>query len=544
MTDKTPPAPPSADNCQEGTKPSFAFDNKNIVGGKYAPPPLCIGTVDYSTSDCAINDSKYLASLMAEQLNMAAGPVNIFPLLGVHSQGSTIDQTGSGFALSSGTPAGFDVLDAFNVNDAAWHSIQQGSDVVDAPAYIGYDFGTKKAWDLIVPAVDRERYFPSEPVRKKISTFKIIQGEDKASRASQVRVEASDDGVTWKRVDVVNIPDSDTMVVVKVNANAMYNKWRLIPTFFNGVAANSPWEVVELQLLEETQVSLENIEDFMLLENRDRAYCRTSTMLKCAYDLMDVQTELARFGINLPQTYIFTCSYAMMIMTLGRPVVVGDICEVPGEAQYDPNLRPVRKWVEVTDCAWSTDGYTPDWKPQLFKFYAQPILPSVEHRDILGVPGQVNATQTDSELLTDGLLQNQQAYEANEAIKQASADAVPQDGQDPADIMSGKPLIKPRSKYDGNDLYVEDALPPNGENYTTGDSLPDVSTIADGHYHRLTYTNVASSIRPPDKLVRWFAGIQRWRVVEVNTRFKPESNKRTMAKIMGSANSKPIDEIQ
>lgn len=543
MTNKIPPAP-SAENCVPSSKPSFAFDGtKNTVDGKYVLPDIKVGTLDYSTSECSTNDSAYMANLMAEQMNIGGGPVNIFPLLGVHNQGSTIDQTGSGYPLSSGTPGGFDVLNAFNVNDLSWSSVQQGSDVTTIPAYIGYDFGTKKAWDQIVPAPNtRERYFPGEPIRKKISTIKIKQGIDKNNRASQVRVEASDDGVVWKRIDVVNIPDTDMIVAIKIRANAIYNKWRIVPTFFNGVASNSQWEVVELQMLEETQISLENIEDFLLLENRDRAYCRTSIMMKCSYDLLDVQTELAKFGINIPQTYIFTCSFAMMIMTLGRPVVVGDIVEVPGEIQYDANLRPIRKWLEVTDASWSTDGYTPDWKPQLYRFFAQPILPSVEHKDILGMPGQVNATQSDTDYLLNGLLQNDQAQEANEFIKQESLDAVPQTGDDSADIMSGKPLIKKRGIYDGNDLYVEDAIPPDGKDYTNGDTLPAVNTISDGHYHRLTYTNVSASIRPPDKLVRWFANIQRWRVIETNTRFKPGSHKQTIAKFMDSANKKPLDD--
>lgn len=538
----TPPNPPSAENCQQGDKPTFAYDGApKTEDGKYEATEQCIGTVDYSTSECAKNDSKYISNLMAETLNMAAGPVNVFPLLGVHSQGSTLDQTGSGFPLSSGTPGGFNALDAFNVNDESWRSVQFGADVLEAPAYIGYDFGTKKAWDKI-PTSDqaRERYFKPEPIRKQISTIKIKQGSDRLNRASQVRVEASDDGILWKRVDVVNLPDTDMLVIIKVGSNAAYNKWRLIPIFFNGVAADYQWEVVELQLLEETQISLDNIEDFLLLENRDRAYCRTSILLKAQYDLLDVQTELAKFGINLPQTYIFTASFNAIVMALGRPVVVGDILELPGEIQYDQNLRPIRKWLEVTDCSWSTEGYTPDWKPQLFRFYAQPILPSVEHADILGIPGQVNEQETDSDFMSQ-LLQNDQAYKSSEAIKQEAADAVPQDGSDPQDVQSAKPLLGPRGGYDGKDLYVQDGIPPDGAPYTVGDALPPIADLVDGQYHRQTYTGVSSSIRPPDRLLRWYADIQRWRVVEVGKRSVPESHKKSIAEILRSPTKQNID---
>ena len=515
----------------------FAFDgvstNQNVKNGGYVPPAYCHGTLDYSTSPCAEKESNYIAGLMAESLQYAAGPVNVFPLLGIHNQGSTIDQPGDGYPISGGTPSGFNALDAFNVNLAAWRSVQTGAAVTAGAAYIGYDFGTKKAW--VATPNPTERYYPTAPVRRQIATVKIKQSTDPLMRSLQARVEASDDGVTWVRVAVINLPNTDQLVVVPVNSNAMYNKWRLVPTFFTGVAANNPWEVVELHLLEETQMTLDMIEDYTLLENRDRAYCRASTMIKCTYDMLDVQSELAKFGITLPQTYIFTCSFADMVRLLGRPVVVGDIVELPGEVQYDANLRAIRKWLEVTDTAWSTEGYTMNWRPNLYRFYAQPIHPSIEHKDILGVPGQVNQQQADSDFILN-VLQNDLAQKATESIMQVAADLTPQTGEDPQDIQSAMPLLGPKGGYDGTDMYAEDAIPPNGAPFTSGDTLPDPLGLGDGSYHRQTYTNVPSGIRPPDRLLQWSTTNQRWTVIEINTRVKPESHKKTISRIMGSAN--------
>lgn len=519
---------------QCNTAPTFAFTGPT---GPYVPPEYCKGTLDYSTTECADKESDYIAGLMAEALNIAAGPVNVFPLLGVHNQGSTLDQPGDGYPISSGTPAGYNLLDAFNVDTTVWQTTQSGAAVTSTPSFIGYNFGTKKAWEAIGPA--QERYFPKAPVRRQISTLKIKQSANPTMRAAQVRIEASDDGVSWHRVDVINLPNTASMATAPIRSNAAFNQWRIVPTFFSGVATNSPWEVMEVHLLESNQLSLETIEDFVLLENRDRAYCQTSTMLKCTYDLLDVQTELAKFGINLPQTYIFTLSFADMVVKLGRPVIVGDIVELPGETQYDHKLRPVRKWLEVTDCGWSTEGYTMNWKPNLFRFYAQPILPSVEHKDILGLPGQVNNMQSDADFLINGLLQNQEGYESTEAFRQASLDAVPQTGSDPANIQSGMPLIGKPGQYDGNDLYAEDAIPPNGAVYTSGDALPDPTLIDVGHYHRQTYALVDQAVRPPDRLLRWNGA--RWKVVEVNTRGTPESHKKTMSKLLGSMTRLDVD---
>src|ERR1017187_4336355 len=210
--------------------------NVNVQNGTYVAPNYCRGTFDLSTSDCAEVDSNYQASLMAESLSIAAGPVNVFPLLGVQNQGSTLDQPGDGFPISSGTPSGYNALNAFNVTSIGWQSIQTGSGVTSAPAFIGYDFGTKKAWELI--GAPQERYFPTMPVRHQISTLKIKQSSNSARRATQLRVECSDDGIEWKRVSVLTVPNTDQLVTLGINSNAGYNKWRIIPTFFTGVATN------------------------------------------------------------------------------------------------------------------------------------------------------------------------------------------------------------------------------------------------------------------------------------------------------------------
>lgn len=524
-------------DCDAAPNPQFAYDT---TPEKYVPPEVCItpDTVDYSTSECADSEADYIASLQAEALQMAAGPVNVFMMLGVHSQGSTVDQVNTtGYPLSSGAPSGYNALDAFNTNPGAWRSVQQGADVLSAPAYIGYAFGTKKAWEKIGPP--QERYVNPEPVRKQISSIKIKQGDVTENRATKARVEVSDDGITWKRLAIISLPDTSDLVTVGVPSNAMYNQWRLVPIFFNGVASNSQWEVDELHLLEATVTSIDNIQDFFLLENRDRSYCRQSKLIKAQYDLLDVQSELAKFGISLPQTYIFTCSFAVMVQTLGRPILVGDVLELPGEVQYDAFLNPVRKWLEVTDTSWATDGYAFNWKPQLFKFYAQPIMPSVEHRDLLGTPGKINDQMTDDDFLK-GVLQNDQAYKASEAILQKSKDDVPQTGGDGQNIRSGKALSQPAGSYDGRDPYVQDAIPPDGEVYTIGDALPAASDISSGHYHRQTYTNVPQSIRPPDRLLKWNGS--RWNVIEVNTRVKYESHKRSVSKILSSTDKVNLDD--
>lgn len=519
------------------TTPELDFAHPSPTG-PYTPPDQCIGTLDMSTSECADRDAEYIAQLQAEALNIAAGPVNVFPLLGLLDQGSTIDLTGSGWPISSGTPAGYNAQDAFNVNDDAWRSVQQGAEVLTAPAFIGYDFGTKKAWTKIGPP--QERYQPPEAVRKQVRSFKIRQGAEARNRVTQVKVEASDDGQAWKRIDIVNLPDTGNVETVFIKQSAMYRMWRLVPLMFGGVRDNTQWEVVELQLLDNNTLSIDDVQDPILLENRDRAYCRSSTFIKAQYDLLDVQTELAKFGINLPKTYTFTVSFAQLVQALGRPIIVGDLLELPGEVMYDQHLNPVRQWLEVTDTSWATDGYTFNWKPNLFKFYAQPVLPSIEHRTILGLPQQRTA-QTDDEFLSGNFQLNTQALDVLENVVQDSKDAVPQTGSDGQDLQSGLHYYGDPKLYDGQAIYEQDAIPPNGLPYTTGDRLPAPDEISDGAYHRQTYTYLEPSLRPPERLLRWNAERKRWIVVEINNRFKQESHKRTASRILGSSTKVDLD---
>ena len=528
-------------------KPTFSCDPTGKNDKPYVPPDLCIGTLSLSTGDCATTDSLFQEATIAEAINIAGGPINIFALLGVYNQGTTIDLTGDGYPLSSGTPAGYNVLDAFNVNDDSWKSIQQGIAVISTPAYLGYDFGTKQTKvpePAYTPGPDPQqtsnRYDPPAPISKQIRSIKLKQGDQPESRASQIRIEASNDGVNWIRVDVINLMNVPDLVTYGIKSSTEYRMWRLIPLMFNGIASNSSWEVVELQLLEESQLSLTDIQDKVLMENRDRAYSTVSTCMKAHYDLLDIQTELTRFGIDLPQQYVFTLSFAQMVKALGRPIVIGDIVEIPGETQYDTQLNPIRRWVEVTDTSWSTEGYTPNWKPVLFRFFAQPILPSMEHRDILGTTND-RIAQSDADFLSGQFQLNVQANESTDDIKQKALDAVPERGSDGLELASGQSMLGPKGESDQRDLYVEDGLPPDGMPYTEGPDFPPPGTSDDGAYHRIIYPD---NLKIPARLFQWSHVKNRWIFKEQDKRGTYESYRPTLSKLLKSTTNKNLtDEI-
>ena len=510
-------------------KPTFTC---SAPPSKYVLPEIETGTLDYSTTDCTKKESAYMESLMVESVNIAGGPLNIFPLLGIHNQGSVIDLTGAGYPLSSGTPANSNVLSAFSADPTLWTSQYTGLDVVTKPAWLGYCFGSRKN------AAGAERNNPPAPVRNLITTIELKQGPASINRARQLRVENSDDGVTWKTVDLVNVQDVPDLVTIAVKQSWAANYWRIVPTMFNGVSANVPWVVDQLRLLDQTQTSIDTIQDFLLMENRDRDYSTTSICMKAVYDLIDVQTELTKFGIDLPQQYIFTIPFASMIKQLGRPIVVGDIIELPAEVQYDHNLNAVQKFLEVSDTTWSNDGHTLDWRPKLFRVTASPLISSQENRSLIGNPSTIFTAGSLEDIFISQNVNTQPQTVTNNILADAST-AVPETGSDTGDVQSGTNMYGDPGSYDGRDQYVEDGIPPDNLPYTEGiqdNGFP--ANPKDGDYHRMNYK---SEFGIPPRLYQFNARKGRWVFMEADRRGKYSSFKPSMLRLMESSSKLNLD---
>jgi hypothetical protein len=495
---------------------------------QYAVPDINLGTWDLNSDACGGRDTAYMEQVAAQALEIAGAKVNVFKMLGVHEQGLMIDLTGSGNPISSMSAPGSLPSFAFTNGVGSWVSAATGPGVMSS--FLGYSFGTKKT------IANTERYAPSQPVRHEVTTIKIQQSADPLRRVLQARVERSDDGGgTWKRVDVVNLPNTGNLETIAVKQSAPTQIWRLVPLMFSG-GPTDPWEVVQLQLMDYTQTSLDNVQDMIFLENRDRDYAKTSIQLRAKYDLLDVSTELTKFGIDLPTQFIFTVSFARMIELLGRPVVIGDILELPNEAQYDANLKVVRKWLEVTDCSWSLEGYAPGWKPLLYKITAVPAIASQETMDVFKQEKGYDQFSDDDFLNTVLPTQNL-GNETSEAIDVKSKEDVPEVGSDTSDVRSGMNEFNEIGSYDGRDYSVEDALPPNNLPYTEGMAFP--ASVADGAYHRLVY---APNLQLPAKLYQWSVMKNRWIYLETDRRRAQSSHKPSVDRILNSTTRKNISE--
>ena len=219
------------------------------------------------------------------------------------------------------------------------------------------------------------------------------------------------------------------------------------------------------------------------------------------------------------------------VQVLGRPLIIGDIIRLPSEAQYNAKMERIEKWMEVTDVAWSTEGYSPTWQPTILRVVLSPAISSQETQDIFGDLAEsfIDDLGTMSSGEGDSNSKLYQDYNnATEAIKVAANERVPESGaegssrirewtQEEIDKAATAKADKRLAKIGLNSkgLYVEDGLPPNNAPYTEGPEFPD--NPQNGDYHRLTYESVHVDEVAP-RLYRWSQVKKRWIYLETDKR--------------------------
>jgi hypothetical protein len=464
-------------------------------------------------------DGCFIEGLVAESLKISGAPINVHKLLGIHEQTKLVDSTGDGSSMASSYLGNFPPFNAFNATQTEWRSAETGSDVV-ASAYIGYDFGPIRMEN------GRLQYGIETYVKKTISSLRIVQGCNKENRATKIRVERSHEGTKWFGVALLNVIDCDGVVTLNFNETVPSRFWRIRPVAFNG-GPNDYWTVKSLQLSEFQKTDIKNIEDIIYLENRDRSYQTEPVVLKGSYTPPDRQSINSKFGFMFDSdTYYVEVSFKEMVRAIGRPIVIGDIIELPSEVQYNVDLTGKKAYFEVNDTSWSSSSYTPQWKPTLFKITMKPAFASQETQDIMG-PVERMMDNTGLFNIDNGKNAKYQDYsDSSQAVKAQANTNVPENGIDlshqqklsPELIQWGKDNGKDMSIYDrSKSPYGQDAMPPNGEKYTEGDVLPDNNKEAD--YHRLTYKYLPGGNTIPARLYVWNKQKGTWRYIQKDKRF-------------------------
>jgi hypothetical protein len=466
-------------------------------------------------------DSNIVNNYVGEAINIAGAPVNVFKLLGIYEQSKLIDLTGEGQPISSGSYNAFPPSNAFDRTTSEWRTVQKGGECITDISYIGYDFGPIRLNN------GRVRYGIDTAIKHEITTIILTQGCDSKNRISKARVERSPDNKVWYGVDIIDIPDVSGPLQFRIKQSAPARYWRLRPLAFNG-GPEDFWAVVSLELIDFNSLTLQDVQDELgFLENRDRVYANQSILIKAYYQIVDPMLEVGKFGGHIAdtQTWILEVAFSATTNALGRPLIIGDILEIPSETQYTPLLKPVKKYLEVQDVAWATDGFTPGWVPTLQRISAVPAIASQETMAIFGdlnLPTQFNdfANTVDN-------VYNVEAQFQDQRVRAAANTEVPERGEDIANVeqISLEQIAAAEEKfpginlgklnYDPRGLYVQDGMPPNGESFTEGPKFPP--SPKDKAWHRLT-SDPSLKEKVPTLLYRYSTLKGRWLFYEQDKR--------------------------
>ena len=134
-----------------------------------------------------------------------------------------------------------------------------------------------------------------------------------------------------------------------------------------------------------------NIQDLLLLENRDRVYADDIYIMRGVYTHTDVDFDLTQFGLFLNNDTLFiTFHYNDMIDTLGRKLMSGDVIEVTNLIDYHPlnqaTPKALPKYYVIQDGNYATEGMSQTWMPHTWRVKATPLNNAQEYKSILDKP--------------------------------------------------------------------------------------------------------------------------------------------------------------
>jgi len=302
-----------------------------------------------------------------------------------------------------------------------------------------------------------------------------------------------------------------------------------------------------------------NIQDLLLLENRDRKYDPSIYKIRGHYQVQNLDFNLSQFGLFIDNDTIFaTVHINDWIRTVGRKPLSGDVFELPHLvdefALNDYNIALPRYFV-IEDVSRASEGFSQTWWPHLYRLKLKKITDSQAFADILDKPAGENTDQTLREILSTKL----QELEINEAIlTQAEADA-PQSGYETRHLFTlgvdeqGNPVLETvdqsdidasDSQYDASRIFgraqrpgyvghlVGDGFPPNGYEFGHGINFP-TGAAKDDYFLRTDFL--------PNRLFRYDG--KRWIKTEDAVRHTLTNNNNRKTHRLGFINNDKVSTI-
>ena len=173
-----------------------------------------------------------------------------------------------------------------------------------------------------------------------------------------------------------------------------------------------------------------NIQDLLLLENRDRKYDPSIYRIRGHYNVANIDFNLSQFGLFLDNDTIYmTVHINDIIASIGRKPMSGDVFELPhlrdnfALADWDIGLP---RYYQVTDVGRASEGFSATWYPHLYRLKCTKITNSQQFADILKqVATDVNGDPDPQGNTLGNIMSNLASlYTVNDAvIQQGEADA-------------------------------------------------------------------------------------------------------------------------
>ena len=285
--------------------------------------------------------------------------------------------------------------------------------------------------------------------------------------------------------------------------------------------------------------SIANIQDLLLLENRDRTYDSQIYRIRGLYNVQQSEFSLSQFGLFIDNDTIFLEIHINdFIQYIGRKPINGDVIELPHlRDQFALNnlSYALPRYYVVDDVGRSSGGFSVTWQPHLYRLRCKKVTDSQQFASIFNEPAtDANGDPVANTTLLDILSTHNTSVSINDAIiNQAEADAA-KSGYETrqfytlaVDPNTGKPVLETadqatidasnvgninagtvnnvpvRTGYTG--YLVGDGFPANGYDFGFGIQFPSNPANND-FYLRVDFL--------PNRLFRYDSQVNGWIVVE------------------------------
>jgi hypothetical protein len=191
-----------------------------------------------------------------------------------------------------------------------------------------------------------------------------------------------------------------------------------------------------------------NIQDLLLLENRDRTYDKVIYKIRGLYNVQNIDFNLSQFGLFIDNdTLYMTVHINDFIHYVGRKPISGDVLELPhlrdDFALNNFDIGMPRYYV-VEDVGRASEGFSVTWHAHLYRLKLKRITDSQQFQQIFDQPAKDANGDPTNNTLRDLMSTYNTELSINDAVvRQAEADA-------------------PLSGYETRQFYTLNIDPTNG----------------------------------------------------------------------------------